>query len=225
MTGIPGVAGYQTEAGEVVTAPTMIRRIVPVRRGFPGMKSNRTEAMLLISRNSETSRSLAILRRDKLEGTMHYPRILALIDAELDRLHRARLLLASSLGSPERATKKKTSSGGRPPRREITKAKQIAPSPKETEEPVLPIEVIPRKRTRQVPRRSRAATRTLTAAPFVSPLAGVVPSGPVFVSARQVQELHSARQTNQAPEHGDPSATDNLTPERLRQKWLHGSAS
>jgi hypothetical protein len=158
---------------------------------------------------------------------MHYPRILALIDAELDRLQKARLLLSSPPGSPGKATKKKTSSGDRPAIREITKAKQITPSVKETlshQEPTLQTDAIPREQTRQARRRNRPATRTPIAAPFVSPLAGVVPSGPLFVSARQVQELHSARQTAQAPEPGNSPATDNLTAELLRQRWLHDSA-
>lgn len=166
--------------------------------------------------------------RDRLKGTMHYPRILALIDAELDRLHRARLLLASSLGSSGKVKREKTSSGGPPAIREFTKAKQITASPKETvsrQEPVLQTDAIARKQTRQVPRRNRPATRTPIAAPFVSPLAGVIPSGPVFVSARQVHELHSARQVTQTLEHSDPHATNNLTAELVRQKWLHSSTS
>jgi hypothetical protein len=163
---------------------------------------------------------------------MHYPRILALIDAELDRLQRARALLVSSLSSPGRA-KKKPSPGSRPAMRETTKT--AIPLPNEApsqQEPVLPAQAFPRKPTRQVPRinepaprRSTPAPRTPMAAPFVSPLAGAVPSGPVFVSARQVHEQHSARQPTQAPEQGNPSATDNLNAELLRQKWLQNSAS
>jgi hypothetical protein len=159
---------------------------------------------------------------------MHYPRILALIDAELDRLHRARLLLASYLGSSGRAAKKRTGSRGRPAIREITRAKQTTSSPNEGkshQDPRLHAKAIPRRKTRQVRRTDRPTTRAPIAPRSAGPLAGVVPSGPVFVSARQVQELHSARQTSQAPDHDSPSATDNLTPEFLRQRWLHGSSA
>ena len=171
---------------------------------------------------------MAIIRRDRLNATMHYPRILALINAELDRLHRARLLLASSLRSSGRTAKKRRSSGGRPAVREITKAKQTTSSPKETsshQERLFQADAIPRKQTRQVQGRDRPTSRTPIAPRLVGALAGVVPSGPVVVSARQVQKLHSARQTSQASDLGSPLATENLAPEILRQRWLHDSVS
>lgn len=158
---------------------------------------------------------------------MHYPRLLALIDAELDRLHKARLLLASSLGSPETGAKKRTSSGGRPAKTEIATPQPIAPLSKKATSPqetVLQAGAIPRSPARQV-RRSRPAPRTPLAPAFLSPLGGVVPSDPVFVSAQQVQERNSTRQATQAAEPGNPSVTDDRTAELLRQRWLQGSAS
>lgn len=154
---------------------------------------------------------------------MDYPRLLALIDAELDRLRRARLLLASSLGSAEKAARKRALSGARRTIRAVPETKQIASLPEETgaqPEPVPETEAVPRKQTKPVRRRSRPATQAATAAAFVSPLAGIFPSVPVFVTARKVQEMHSARQAAATPEAGDPQATENLSAEVLRQRWL-----
>jgi len=124
------------------------------------------------------------------------PRILALIDAELDRLERARLLLTSSLSSLRRAAKKTTSPGGRPTICKIASAKHITSSPRETsshQQPLLPIDAIPRRQRRQVQRRNRPATRPPISGSMVLITAAAASANPID------WKLHSGMRRKDSP--------------------------
>jgi hypothetical protein len=158
---------------------------------------------------------------------MQYARIFALIDAELDRLQKARQLLASLRLVPESAEKKILSS---PP----AAAPAVAGSgPSETADPQqissVPQELVPEKsaapsrRTNRTPRREKPVARKLAVVPLPKALGGVVSETPVFVPAGEIRQALAQRV--QPIESGPSSATasDPLTTELLARKWLHSS--
>jgi hypothetical protein len=179
---------------------------------------------------------------------MEYARILALIDAEVERLQKARQLIASSFFTPEKPGKRQSL---RPvPRaavevtrvKELPAAPQVAPPvvasvspaaaplapPAAAVAPVAPVEttVVRRKRAVNVTRRAKPPVSKPATAGFERPLSGAVPAAPVFVSAQQMREIDAQKQAQQAEQNlPGPASKESLTPELLAQRWLRYSAS
>ncbi len=160
---------------------------------------------------------------------MPYARILALIDAEVARLQRARQLLASTY-APVKKTKKgasPTSVTLRPSAPEVAERETVAP-PQKNPVAAAAIAKTRRKRARLSPRRERPV---VVKPPAVDSepkaLGGVVPATPVFVSAEQIRQAQVQKHPAPALEQTDlaPAATDSLTAEMLKQKWLRSTAS
>lgn len=160
---------------------------------------------------------------------MPYARILALIDAEVARLQRARQLLASTY-APIKKTKKGAAPNSvmpRPAAPEVAK-RETSASPQKSPAPTVAIVKIRRKRAKLSPRRERPAIvkpQAVDSEPKA--LGGVVPATPVFVSAEQIRQAQVQKQPAPASEQTDlaPAATDSLTAEMLKQKWLRSTAS
>jgi hypothetical protein len=154
---------------------------------------------------------------------MQYVRILALIDAELDRLQEARQLLASLLLVP-RDVQKRTPPARRPAASRVAKEEQ---SPALPQEPAVQTEIARPKRVRRAPLREKPAVRKPAAAPLPSALGGSVPVAPVFVSAEVIRQAIAQKQQAQAIEttRSNEAASDPLTSELLARKWLHSSTS
>jgi hypothetical protein len=149
---------------------------------------------------------------------MDYTYILAFIEAELDRLQRARQLLVQT----ERSTK--PSAKRTAPPAALTASAKLAPAipaaPAAT--PAAPAVVVLR------PKRARAARVASSArkseAAGASALSGGVPATPVFVSAENIR--HAPAHPNETPgQDAVSSAPAALSPELLMQKWLHNSAN
>jgi hypothetical protein len=171
---------------------------------------------------------------------MEYARILALIDAEVERLQKARQLIASSFFTPEKPGKRKSL---RPVPRaavEVTRVKDLpaAPPVAPPVAPVAPVAppvaavapeapvettVVRRKRAVRVTRRAKSPVSKPATAGFERPLSGAVPAAPVFVSAQQMREIDAQKQAEQSAPA--PASKESLTPELLAQRWLRYSAS
>ena len=172
---------------------------------------------------------------------MEYARILALIDAEVERLQKARQLIASSFFTPEKPGKRKSL---RPVPRaavEVTRVKELpaappvappvappAPPVASATAPVAPVKTtaVRRKRAVNVTRRAKPPVSKPATAAFERPLSGAVPAAPVFVSAQQMREIDAQKQAQQAEQNlPGPASKESLTPELLAQRWLRYSAS
>jgi hypothetical protein len=159
---------------------------------------------------------------------MRYARILALIDAEVDRLQRARQLLAStytaSSPAPKKTQRRTAPASARPVTVDEAISKEPSTPPQNTVRPATP--VLP-KRLKPVTRRERTVVVKPAAEASAKALGGAVPVTPVFVSAEQVRQAQLQKQQEQATEQGavSPATSDSLTAEVLKQKWLHPSAS
>jgi hypothetical protein len=168
---------------------------------------------------------------------MQYARILSLIDAELDRLHEARQLLASCFSfapsSPEKAQK-----GGRQKRVEkmtplqvqqvvIEAASGAASGVVMPQKPSVEAGITLVKRAKRAPVRRKPAVEKISVAPPEKALGGVIPERPVFVPAGQIHHVDAQRQQQRTQEQGnvDPAPADSLTAELLKQKWFHGLSS
>jgi hypothetical protein len=158
---------------------------------------------------------------------MPYARILALIDAEVARLQRARQLLASTY-APIKKIKKgaaPTSVTPRPAAPDVVEREMVA-APQKSPIAAATVAKTRRKRTRLSPRKERPAiVKTAVVDSEPKALGGVVPATPVFVSAEQIRQAQVQKQPD--PEQSDlaPAATDSLTAEMLKQKWLRSTAS
>jgi hypothetical protein len=163
---------------------------------------------------------------------MPYTRILSLIDAELDRLQRARQLLASFFTPTEKAhentfkkPRKRTSTAPiHSVTAEITKeqaSKSVAQGSGLQDDAAL-IE-----RVRKAQRRKRLPVKMVPALPSANPLCGVIPERPIFVPAKHLREAEARRQREQTPDESTLSSAsaDLPTAEFLRQKWLPGVSS
>jgi hypothetical protein len=155
---------------------------------------------------------------------MRYARILALIDAEVERLQKARQLLASSFSPIEKTRKRKSLPSVHSVASEIAK---VQDSPAVFHGSAIASAVVREKRARRVPQRKTPSVIKPAVAALRTPLGAVVPAAPVFVSAEQIRKTRAQRQplirTGQSAFHS--ASNESLTVELLAKRWLHGSAS
>ena len=154
---------------------------------------------------------------------MQYLKILALIDAEVERLQNVRQLLASSFSLVKKTRKRKSPLSVQSAASEIAK---IQDSPADLQGSASAPALVREKRARIAPRHKMPSLRKPAAALEI-PLGAVIPATPVFVSAEQIRKTRSQRQpmiqTGQSTLHS--ASNDSLTAESLAKRWLHSSAS
>jgi len=156
---------------------------------------------------------------------MQYARILALIDAEVERLQKARQLLLSSLTTLRTAQKKRPQRLIRPVASEVAKAQVSPPVPQVS---LAAPTVVRHKPAKKEPRGERpSVSKPAVAAVSENPLGGMVPTAPVFVSAQHIRETQAQRQPMQpaGQSHFPSSADESVTAEQLSRRWLHSSTS
>ncbi len=128
---------------------------------------------------------------------MSHESILALLDAEIDRLRQARALVSQATARAPRKVR-------------ISPAASATSTVPQDKPPLTPTE-LPGAARRGVSRVRKAATAVASRA-----LGGIVPAGPVFVSAGQLRAMHT-----QAVLPGDPVVPlKTVTAEILAQRWL-----
>jgi len=158
---------------------------------------------------------------------MQYPRIIVLIDRELDRLQARRQALLPLLKPSIKPTQKRS----RPSVRIAKPASTVAA--KETraqpEEPASKAAPVRRKRLERIPEpKPLSGESAPTPAPAAAiavakgPLSGTVPLAPVVVSAQQVQQALAERRRMKPakPIVSGPQVAGSLTAEHLAQRWL-----
>ena len=154
---------------------------------------------------------------------MQYARILALIDAEVERLQKVRQLLASSFSPIEKTRKRKSPLSVHSAASEIAK---IQDPPAVLQGSAIAPALMREKRARRPPQQKTPSASKPAVAALGTPLAAVVPAAPVFVSAEQIRKTRSQRQpmiqTGQSTLHS--ASNDSLTAESLAKRWLHSSA-
>lgn len=147
---------------------------------------------------------------------MEYPNLIALIDARIALLQRARNILAtsSSLAQPpsRRRTKRQRppALSRRPKTTTSTVSPEAGPAPVPKTEPVRLAFVAPRERS--------STTKKAVPAEKPSALAAHLPTGPVFVSAARVREEEARRR--EAESKPEPISEDK--PAKVNQilrKW------
>jgi hypothetical protein len=162
---------------------------------------------------------------------MQYARILSLIDAELHRLRKARQLISIFDAPSDRIRKSK----GKKPQETISPppVRPLAAETAENEAPTaisrgfgLRPDALAIKKTKRSTRREGPAGTPQASAP-PRPLGGVIPEGPVFVSADQIRKAQAERKVGQTPDQRPSGAADAYPPtaEVLRQKWLQALSS
>jgi hypothetical protein len=155
---------------------------------------------------------------------MRYARILALIDAEVEWLQRARQLLAFTFSSIEKTRKRKSLPSVHSVPSEIAK---VQDSPAVLHGSDFAPAVMREKRARRAPQEEKPSVIKPVVAALRTPLGAVVPAAPVFVSAEQIRKTRAQRQpmirTGQMAFHS--TSNESLTVELLAKRWLHGSAS
>ena len=153
---------------------------------------------------------------------MQYARILALIDAEVERLQKARQLLAPSFSPIEKIRNRKSPPSVHSLASEIAK---IQDSPAVLQGSTIAPAVMREKRSRRAQQQKTPSVSKPVAA-LKTPLGAVVPAAPVFVSAEQIRKTRAQRQPMiQTGQSGFHSAyNDSLTAESLAKRWLHSSA-
>lgn len=138
---------------------------------------------------------------------MQYAKILAALDVEIDRLQRARDLLASSPFPGEKPSKQIDSI----PKKKTRKAKPEAAALPQPEHFLPQIQKVPSKE-RARPRQWRSSSNLAIAS---TALSSHVPATPVVVSAGEAQkarvrETEQTRSTQPAPEINDRNAEKSL---------------
>ena len=154
---------------------------------------------------------------------MPYTQILALIDAELDRLQRAHDLLSPS-PEPIKKLRQKQPVHALPVTAE-------APLTTPAAEPAIlsaPVEAVRKQRrlrraAPQLRAERKPSVRKPRAVPLPSALGRAVPAGPVYVPAEQVRMAQSLR--NKPEQTGRSGAGETLTAEHLSMKWLQNSTA
>lgn len=143
---------------------------------------------------------------------MSYPRVLALLDAQLQRLRTAREILTAGVGRNGDAEKLSQL----PEMLAGLAASGSSADAASSDAAVLPTRVAPRQR-----RERRAAGRRQKQTD-PGALGSAVPHAPVYVSA---DKLRSARVEREAAQGPPAKAEDQLSPELLARRWLQGSAN
>jgi hypothetical protein len=155
---------------------------------------------------------------------MQYARILALIDAEVERLQKARRLLASSFSPIEKTRKRKS-----PPsvHSAVSEIATVQDSPAVLQGSAIAPAVMREKRASRVALQRTASVSKPAIAALETALGAIVPAAPVFVSAEQIRKTRAERQpliqTGQSAFHS--VSNKSLTAESLAKRWLHSSAS
>ena len=155
---------------------------------------------------------------------MRYARILALIDAEVERLQKARQFLAPSFSPIERTRKRKSLPPVHSAASEIAK---VQDSPTVHQGSAIAPAVMREKPARRAAQQKTPSVSNPAVAALKTPLGAVVPTTPVFVSAEQIRKTRAQQQpmirTGQSDFHS--ASNELLTAEALAKRWLHSSAS
>jgi hypothetical protein len=155
---------------------------------------------------------------------MRYARILALIDAEVERLQKARQLLAPSFSPIEKTRNRKSRPSVHSAASKIAKVQDY---PAVLQGSTIAPAVMRAKRARRAPQQKTPSVSKPAVAALKTPLGAVVPAAPVFVSAEQIRKTRAQRQpmirTGQSAFHS--ASNESLTAESLAKRWLHSSAS
>jgi hypothetical protein len=155
---------------------------------------------------------------------MQYTRILALIDAEVERLQKARQLLAPSFSPIEKTRNRRSPPSDHSGASEIAK---VQDPPAVLQGSTIAPTVMRAKRARRAPQQKTPSVSKPAVAALKTPLGAVVPAAPVFVSAEQIRKTRAQRQpmirTGQSAFHS--ASNESLTVESLAKRWLHGSTS
>lgn len=155
---------------------------------------------------------------------MQYEHILTLIDAEVERLRKARELLVISLAFR----------GGTEGTRSLPLASPTAFGIAASQVPLI-AQQLTAQETRAIskkpPRRTQRQTPQDIGKPavpaFEKPLGGVVSTRPVFVPAELIRETHAQQNQVQPGERSTlrPTSDQPLTVELLKERWLHKISS
>ena len=154
---------------------------------------------------------------------MSYPYILAILDAELDRLYRARTLLTSTTEPDSKPRKQKMQRVEVPAEVAIDAAVPATPPPVLAAEPAQPVVTHVVSKGRPVRRYQRRSTPVAKVSSLpASALSGVVPAGPVYVSAAQVRVAQAQKEAADAAQTdaANPAASEIPTAAMLTQRWL-----
>ena len=149
---------------------------------------------------------------------MQYVHILALIDADLERLKKVRLLL-TTLDTPPKGTQKRARNPPVPSKtlRTAEGQKPAAPALQIDEH-----EVSQRENARPAMRLKKPAVSKLSVTPLATPLGGLVPTGPIFIPAELIRQKQSQSRQESVMERGasGPAAIVPLTAELLTRRWI-----
>jgi hypothetical protein len=155
---------------------------------------------------------------------MQYLRILALIDAEVERLQKARQLLARSISPLKKTRKRKSTPSAQSAASEIAK---VQDSPAVLQGSAIAPALVREKRAARAQQQKTPSVSKQAVAALKTPLGAVVPSAPVFVSAEQIGKTRAQRQSMMQTGEGafHSASNDSLTAESLAKRWLHNSVS
>ena len=155
---------------------------------------------------------------------MPYLRILALIDAEVERLQKAHQLLARSFSPLKKTRKRKSTPSAQSAASDIAK---VQDSPAVLQGSVVAPALLREKRAGTAQQHKTPAVSKQAVAALKTPLGAVVPAAPVFVSAEQIRRTRAQRQpmiqTGQSAFHS--ASNDSPTAESLAKRWLHNSVT
>jgi hypothetical protein len=155
---------------------------------------------------------------------MQYARILALIDAEVERLQKGRQLLAASFSPIKKTQKRKSPPSVHSAASGIAKVQDPSAVLKRS---AIALAVMREKRAGTAQQQKTPSVSKPAVAALKTPLGAVVPAAPVFVSAEQIRSTSAQRQpmiqTGQSAFHS--ASNDSLTVESLAKRWLPNSVS
>ena len=138
---------------------------------------------------------------------MSYPRVIALLDQQLERLRTARSILTSSPETIQKAEQAADLSKSLAPSAELAAPDIAVPEPRR----IAPKQ---RRERRVMPRKGKVAEE--------SALGKAVPRTPVYVSA---EKLRSARAEKDSAAAATAQKGEILTPEMLSRRWLNSATS
>ena len=167
--------------------------------------------------------------------SMPYSSILAIIDANLDRLQKARKLLTQQAEAFEQMPAPKRR-GRAATRAVIATASVTQPAPEAQPQAAAPVVAEPMPLVAEaaiVPRvvkpmrKRRETSYPVKPSAFgLSALAGAVPATPVYVSADRVREIQAQKRTaDQAAAVAQAALSEVPTAEMLSRRWLTNTAN
>lgn len=157
---------------------------------------------------------------------MQFPHLLTLIDAELERLHEARSLLASLQHAPDPEAQMRFLASAAVFEPEIEPAvaaerEPVTPAPRSAEEVRAMGQSVPRR-----PPRTRAARPKPPAPAETRALGRPMQHGPIFVPAGRIQRAPgTAPKVTGARGAGQALPEEMPTAETLSRRWLQGPSS